>query len=132
MNKTLQLFIKLWMSLFSYSISLNWSWICFCNCYSAPGRFCGKRSTCKAELPSLPILLARTWVKGWVQISTLCSCCRLCAFGWHVDIGRDYMLSLNRILLYLTGPSVIINYKFKNLIKLKRNPRNSSIKKSSA
>lgn len=82
MDKTLQLFIKFWMTLFSYSISLNWSCICFCNCYSAPGRSCAKRSTCKAELPSLPILPARCWVKGWGQISILHSCWRMTCRCW--------------------------------------------------
>ena len=128
MNKTLQLFVKFWMTLFSYSISLNWSWICFCSCYSALGRSCAKRSACRAKVPSLSTLPMRCWVKGWVQISTLRSCWRLCAFGWHVDVGRDYILCLNRILLYLTGLPVIINYKLKNLKKLKRNSKNSSIK----
>lgn len=97
--------------LFSYSISLNWSSICFCNCYCAPGRFCTNRSTCKAELPSLTILPANAGWKGECKfpLFTLALC-----IGWHVDVGRDYILSRNRILLYLIGLSVITNYMQKS------------------
>lgn len=107
------------MTLFHHSISLNWSWICFCNSYSAPGRSGAKRSPCKAELSYLQDA-------GWKGD---CFCWRLCAFGWCGDVGKDYIVSLNRILLHLTGIPAIMNYKIKNLIKMRRNLRNSSTKK---
>lgn len=113
MNKPLCNYSPSFGWLFSYSISLNWSSICFCNCYCAPGRSCTKRSTCKAELPSLTILLANAGWKGEYRfpLFTLALC-----IGWHVDVGRDYILSLNMILLDLIGLSVIINYICKNQV----------------